>query len=441
MPTSNSTLQTSTHSANLTWHSLQMDAHPPSPTWIGTRLSNRQDKHCLKMARESRPKTDNGKPAPNFERIRGYKVSRRGEEKYPSPQPLKVIRPKPPLLPLREEQECIVPIVMPSFDKPLSSLAESSQGLLRGTSQQLLEPKLIEAPTSLKVVMNTPTRPPMPKTPDSAKSGMGMDSQEDSKGKGKGKAIDEGPQVAYARSAHQRSDSADTKQPTAECERGRPRARKQRAQSNPINRSDSWVLRRGRRSFRSSLDEARTLRSNASTGGHVRVFLKSITNEIELEDGGRLSNIYKDQEELRERILDNHLDIIISELSRRPMPQTIDDLHMNRRLNRNIGKWIKQGVPVRLHDARELKYVSAIQWTLGIEATMSGALAVIEDDGDVKLTLAEKIKLKVKYNRFSRKLRQMDDDPPVSDCPTAQVDRKMCQDRRLRGKRGRDGKC
>ncbi|CZR62783.1 uncharacterized protein PAC_12680 [Phialocephala subalpina] len=432
-----------------------------------------EDKNLgTQVLRESRPKSFNGKPAPSFQRTAGYKVPRRGEESYPRPQPLKVIRPKPSLLPLREEQEHIV---SPSFNKPVSSLAKKSQEQLLRTAQQILEPptRTVDVPISLDEALNSPTRPPMPKSPDSGISGMGNGSQVEAEGKGKATDVDS--QVSYAHSTHLESDPADhEKSPTEKLERSRPRRRNQRSKSCPINHSSSGptlgrrpfrhslddprinrqpsrerMLPRGRGSFRHLLDQPRIRRQTsrermASNDGYLRLYLRKNVGP-ELEDGGKLAQIYENQDRLRETILDNHWDKIIGELGRRPTPETIADLT---RYDQSTGvprswvlrqfrdpqdprKWDLRELPVRIHDFHNLKHVSAVRWTPETEVTMSGAVAVVEDAGGVKLTLAEKVK--TKWNKYSRK---QDDDPLVSNCPTAEANKELCLERRLKRKLG-----
>ncbi|KAE8443857.1 hypothetical protein EG329_001266 [Mollisiaceae sp. DMI_Dod_QoI] len=318
-----------------------------------------------------------GKPIRAFRRI--SEVSREGEDEetsHPTAYPPRVIRRITALPALREEQPRIV---SPTFDKPGSTWRPSSPELW-GTAQQILEPQ-VDQPGLISLdgcLQSQVQRRLSNKSPDSAISGVKTNSSKDLEEQPAG---DEDPQPSQAQGIPQESHSAEADQALLEnLDRGRPGVRIGRSQSCRQKEKNPWLDSsdggRGRAHFKHSLDETRTRATTRNRAASNECFTRKYMNDIarEIEHGGWLNTIYKTQENIRETILDGHLDRILNTLRRQPAPQTTGDLG-----NETLED-IQREIPVAIHHIHALRYVSPVQWTPQTEATMSSGLVAATED-------------------------------------------------------------
>lgn len=183
--------------------------------------------------------------------------------------------------------------------------------------------------------------------------------------------------------------------------RGRPLPKRQKSRSCPFERSNSWLDfsegRRGRVLTRSSSTEQKDQAHISSTQHYQQRHSRELENEP--ENGSRFKEILDSQENLKTELIEGHLQTILDAAKEGAPPATTLDLWAGFTGGRGRGnrKWIRQKVPIQIHDVKELRSVSRLQWTP--HAIMISP--VVEDPGDVNLTLGQRFRMA--RNRWFRK--------------------------------------
>ncbi|KUJ10564.1 uncharacterized protein LY89DRAFT_740272 [Mollisia scopiformis] len=321
-------------------------------------------------------------------------------------------------------------IVSPSFHRPMPALLETSGEQLWATAEQILEPRLIlPRPMSLNECLESHLqRRTSNRSPDSGVSGVSTTSKEDSKGKsrvGDHRLCKSGQEI----------DPANISQ-TDQHLRGRPRTRQRRSKSYscPTRSSESWLdsteARRGRPQRRSD-DRPRKRDRASSTERYQQWYLKEIQEELHAR--GRFAVILQRQENLKEELLEGHLQRILDSARRGPDPIYTSELTADLTgAGYDKRRWIRNKIPIRIHDVRQLKAVSSIRWTPKTEATMTSArIADVEETGEVHVKLSDRIK--IGWAKFRAKSNQAEiEDDKVHECLVGKHHPKLCQENRLR---------
>lgn len=265
-------------------------------------------------------------------------------------------------------------------------------------------------------------------TPDCGRFFVSTDAQDSKHSSVDGKAP--------RRAIHTQQESGCKEDPSQEnsC-RGRSLSKQKRRYCS-LERSNSWLDcpegRRGRVLTRTSSNEPNKRSHASSTERYQQWHSRELKKEP--ENGGRFKAILNNQDDLKAELTEGHLQRILDAARHGAPPATTLDLWASFTGGKGHGnrKWIRQKVPVRIHDVKELKYVSHMQWTPGIEAIMTSALtAEVRDAGDVKVTLVEMFRMK-RNKWFKKGKLEREDGDGIVRCPTGSLDPGMCQRRRLK---------